>query len=156
MVERSTSGVSGYQAVGRVAAAGSSTSSRSYQLRDAEAGTLGLSTLYRLRQVDVDGREAFSAVVAVGVGKPTGVAQLDVYPNPAGTAQEARLDFRNLPGGGQLTTYSETGQLVSRALLAENAGRVALPALRAGLYYVMLRDAAGRKVATERLVVSGR
>ena len=45
---------------------------------------------------------------------------------------------------------------MSRALLAENAGRVALPALRAGLYYVMLRDAAGRKVATERLVVSGR
>ena len=143
--------------VGRVPAAGSSTSSRSYQLRDAEAGTLGLSTLYyRLRQVDADGREAFSAVVAVGVGKPMGVAQLEVYPNPAGTAQEARLDFRNLPGGGQLTTYSETGQLVSRALLAENAGRVALPALRAGLYYVVLRDAAGRKVATERLVVSGR
>ena len=101
VVERSTSGVSGYQVVGRVAAAGSSTSSRSYQLRDAEAGTLGLSTFYyRLRQVDADGREAFPAVVAVGVGKPTGVAQLDVYPNPAGTAQEARLDFRNLPGGG--------------------------------------------------------
>ena len=157
VIERSTSGVSGYQAVGRVPAAGSSTSSRSYQLRDAEAGTLGLSTLYyRLRQVDADGREAFSAVVAVGVGKPMGVAQLEVYSNPVGTAQEARLDFRNLPGGGQLTTYSETGQLVSQALLAENAGRVALPALRAGLYYVVLRDAAGRKVATERLVVSGR
>ena len=72
------------------------------------------------------------------------------------TPPAPRLDFRNLPGGGQLTTYSETGQLVSQALLAENAGRVALPALRAGLYCVMLRDAAGRKVATERLVVSGR
>ena len=142
----------------RVAAAGSSTSSRSYQLRDAEAGSLGASTLYyRLRQVDADGREAFSAVVAVAVGKQAGLAQLEVYPNPVGTAEEARLDFRNLPiGGGQLTTYTETGQLVSQVVLAENAGRVALPALKAGLYYVVLRDAAGRKVATERLVVNGR
>ena len=157
VVERSTNGASGYQAVGRVAAAGSS-SSRSYQLRDAEAGALATRLLYyRLRQVDADGREAFSAVVAVAVGKPTGTAQLEVYPNPAATAQEARLNFRDLPtGGGQLTTYAETGQLVSQVLLAETAGRVALPALRAGLYYVVLRDAAGRKVATERLVVSGR
>ena len=157
IVERSTSGESGYQAVGRVAAAGSSTSSRSYQLRDAEAGTLGATTLYyRLRQVDADGREAFSAVVAVVVGKQSALAQLNVYPNPAGTAQEAHLDFRNLTGGGQLTTYAETGQLVSQVLLTESAGRAALPVLKAGLYYVVLRDAAGRKVATERLVVSGR
>ena len=157
VVERSVSGESGYQAVGRVDAAGSSTSRRSYQLRDVEAGALGATMLYyRLRQVDADGREAFSAVVAVAVGKQASLAQLGVYPNPAGTAQEARLDFRNLPGGGQLTTYAETGQLVSQVLLTENAGRVALPVLRAGLYYVVLRDAAGRKVATERLVVSGR
>ncbi len=157
LVERSMTGKDEYQAVGRVAAAGSSNSSRSYQLRDAEAGSLGVSLLYyRLRQVDIDGSETFSPVVAVAVGKPAGVAQLDVYPNPANTAQEARLDFRNLSGGGQLTTYAETGQLVSQVQLAENAGRVALPALKAGLYYVVLRDAAGRKVATERLVVSGR
>jgi hypothetical protein len=157
VVERSASGKSEYQAVGRVAAAGSSSSARSYQLRDAEAGMLGVNMLYyRLRQVDADGSETFSPVVAVAVGKPTGLTQLDVYPNPAGTAQEAHLDFRNLPGGGQLTTYAETGQLVSQVPLAENVGRVALPALKAGLYYVVLRDAAGRKVATQRLVVSGR
>ena len=157
VVERSTNGQNGYQAVGRVAAAGSSSSSRSYQLRDADAGALGVNLLYyRLRQVDANGREAFSAVAAVVVGKQVGTAQFEVYPNPAAAAQEARLDFRNLPaGGGQLTTYTETGQLVSQVLLAETAGRVALPALKAGLYYVVLRDAAGHKVATERLVVSG-
>ena len=156
VVERSATGEQGYQAVGRVAAAGNSTGSLNYQLRDA-AAALGVATLYyRLRQVDADGREAFSAVVAVAVGQQAGAAQLQVYPNPMGNAQEARLDFRNLAGGGQLTTYAETGQLVSQTPLAENAGRVALPALKAGLYYVVLRDANGRKVATERLVVSGR
>ena len=157
VVERSADGKSDYQALGRVAAAGTSTSSRSYQLRDTEAGALGVSTLYyRLRQVDVDGSESFSPVVAVAVGKQAGVAQLAVYPNPAASAQEARLDFHNLPGGGQLSTYTETGQLVSQVPLAESTGRVALPALKAGLYYIVLRDAAGRKVASERLVVSGR
>ena len=158
VVERSANGEKGYQAVGRVAAAGSSSSSRSYQLRDVEAGMLGVNQLYyRLRQVDADGREAFSRVAVVAVGKQAGAAQLDVYPNPAATAQEVRLDFRSLPtGGGQLSTYTETGQLVSQTLLAETAGRVALPALRAGLYYVVLRDTAGHKVATKRLVVNGR
>ena len=156
VVERSANGTL-YQPVGRLTAAGSSSSSRSYQLRDAEAGTLGVNLLYyRQRQVDVDGSETFSPVVAVAVGKLAGVAQLDVYPTPIGTAQEANLDFRNLSGGGQLTTYAENGQLVSQSLLAKNAGRVALPALKAGLYYVVLRDAAGRKVAASRLVVSGR
>ncbi|GAB3731083.1 hypothetical protein GCM10027594_13080 [Hymenobacter agri] len=156
LVERSATGNGEYQAVGRVAAAGSSNSSRSYQLRDAEADALGANILYyRLRQVDVDGSETFSPVVAVSIGKQAGLTQLDVYPNPAGAAQEARLDFRNLPsGGGQLSTYAETGQLVSQVVLTENAGRVALPSLPAGLYYVVLRDAAGRKIATERLVVS--
>ncbi|GAA4055602.1 hypothetical protein GCM10022409_48590 [Hymenobacter glaciei] len=154
VVERSASGESSYEAVGRVAAAGSSTSSRRYQLRDAEAGTLGATRLYyRLRQVDADGQESFSPVVTVG--KSMGVAQLEVYPNPVGTTQEVRLDFHNLSApGGQLTTYAETGQLVSQVLLAETAGRVALPALRAGLYYVVLRDATGQKVAGQRLVVS--
>ncbi|WBA43960.1 hypothetical protein [Hymenobacter canadensis] len=157
VVERLANGSTLYQPVGRLTAAGSSSRRRSYQLRDTEAGTLGVNLLYyRLRQVDVDGSETFSPVVAVAVGKLAGVAQLDVYPTPAGTAQEARLDFRNLPGGGQLTTYAENGQLVSQSQLAGNAGRVALPALGAGLYYVVLRDAAGRKVAAERLVVSGR
>ena len=156
VVERSANGTL-YQPVGRLTAAGSSSSSRSYQLRDAEAGTLGVNLLYyRQRQVDVDGSETFSPVVAVAVGKLAGVAQLDVYPTPTGTAQDAHLDFRNLSGGGQLTTYAENGQLVSQSLLAKNAGRVALPALKAGLYYVVLRDAAGRKVAASRLVVSGR
>ena len=156
VVERSTTGQGEYQPVGRVAAAGSSTSPRSYQLRDAEAGTLGASTLYyRLRQVDADGSESFSPVAAVAVGKSVGLAQLEVYPNPVGTAQEARLNFRSLPsGGGQLSTYAETGQLVHQAQLAGSAGRVALPALRDGLYYIVLRDAAGQKIATERLVVS--
>ncbi len=156
-VERSASGDGGYQAVGRVAAAGSSSSARNYQLRDTEAGALDRATLYyRLRQVDVDGQETFSPVVAVAVGKPAATAQLDVYPNPAPTARAAHVDCRNLPaGGGQLLTYSEAGQLVHQAPLTDAATQqLALPALPAGLYHLVLRDNTGRKVAAQRWVVS--
>ena len=45
-VERSASGDGGYLAVGHVAAAGSSSNARNYQLRDAEASALGRATLY--------------------------------------------------------------------------------------------------------------
>ena len=154
VVERSASGDGSYQPVGRVAAAGTSSSGRAYQFRDAEAGALGVAVLYyRLRQVDADGRETFSPVVSVAVGARAGAAKLDVYPNPAPTAQSVRVDCRNLAAGGQVRVYSELGQLLGQVAVAAEGGRVALPALRPGLYQVVLRDAAGRKVAAQRLVV---
>lgn len=141
--------------MGRVAAAGSSSAHR-YQLRDAEAGYLNVALLYyRLRQVDVDGHEAFSPVVSVAVGKPGASAQLDVYPNPAPMAQAAHLDCRNLPAeGGQLLVYSAIGQLVFAAALPESSAHLALPALTDALYCVVLQDKAGHRLATQRLLVS--
>ena len=110
---------------------------------------------YRLRQVDLDGSESFSPVVLVTVGKTTGLAQLDVYPNPAATATDVRLDYRNLPaGGGRLLVYSETGQVVYLTVLGESGGQAAMTALPEGLYYVVLRDAQGHLLATNRMVVS--
>ena len=91
---------------------------------------------YRLRQVDVEGPEPFSPVVAVAVGKLAATAQLDVYPNLAPTAQAVHLDCRNLPaGGGQLLAYSEAGQLVYQSALIDSATQqLTLPAFSAGLY----------------------
>ena len=155
-VERSLRGDGGYAPVGRVTAAGSSSSAHRYQLHDAEAGHLPAHLLYyRLRQVDVDGHEAFSPVVSVAVGKLAATAQLDVYPNPAPTAQAAYLDYRNLPAeGGMLLAYSQTGQVVYSATLTETSARLTLPTLPGGLYNLVLRNRAGLRLATQRLVVS--
>ena len=157
LVERSVGGDAGYEPVGRVAAAGTSSSPKTYQLRDAEAARLGADVLYyRLRQVDVEGTTAFSPVITVAVGNRLAAApQFDLYPNPAATAQAVRFDISNLPAGGTIQTYSETGQLVSRTVLTEAGQRVVLPALPAGLYHVVLRDAAGQLVVSKRLAVSG-
>ena len=75
-VERSPDGRV-FTAIGTVAAAGRSTSRRTYQLTDvaAPSGT----SYYRLRQVDTDGSFAYSEVRVVQL---TG-AGLTLYPNPA-------------------------------------------------------------------------
>ncbi|WP_460616757.1 T9SS type A sorting domain-containing protein [Hymenobacter ruber] len=157
-VERSVSSEAAFKAVGQVAAAGSSTSPLSYKLRDAEAGTLGVTTLYyRLRQVDNDGTQSFSPVVVVTVGKAVAVPQLEAYPNPASNAQAVQVRFINMPAdGGLVQTYSEMGQLVSQQPVGSATTGLALPGLAPGLYHVVLRDAAGQRLATQRLVVSGR
>ena len=158
VVERSTGGEAAYQAVGQVAAAGASSKARSYQLRDAEAGAQNVATLYyRLRQVDMDGTQAFSPVVALAVGKLTVAAALEVYPNPAADAQVVMVHYPSLPAAGStVQTYSETGQLVSQVPVSEATTRLALPALTPGLYHIVLRDATGKQLATQRLLVSGR
>ncbi|GAB3851966.1 hypothetical protein GCM10028822_19170 [Hymenobacter terrigena] len=156
-VERSTGGESAFEAVGQVAAAGNSTSPLAYKLRDAQAGKMGVATLYyRLRQVDNDGTQTFSPVVVVTVGKAIAVPQFEAYPNPAPDAQTVRVQGHNLPVGSVVQTYSEMGQLVSQQPVGEATTTLVLPKLAPGLYHVVLRDAAGQRLATQRLVVSGR
>ena len=159
VVERSTGGDAAFQAVGQVAAAGNSTSPRAYKLRDAEASRQGVRTLYyRLRQVDLDGQQSFSPVVAVAVAQLLAAApQLEIYPNPAADAQTVMVRCPRLPAtGGTVLTYSQLGQLVSQLPVTEAAARLALPALAPGLYHVVLRDATGQTLATQRLILGGR
>ncbi|GAB3873813.1 hypothetical protein GCM10028824_26020 [Hymenobacter segetis] len=157
-VERAISSEAAFKTVGQVAAAGSSSSPLSYKLRDAEAGTLGVSMLYyRLRQVDTDGTQSFSPVVVVTVGKAVAVPQLEAYPNPAPDAQAVQVRLINMPAGSSMVqTYSEMGQLVSQQPVGEATTGLALPRLAPGLYHVVLRDAAGQRLATQRLVVGSR
>ena len=159
VVERSVGREAAFQAVGQVAAAGNATVVHTYQLRDTEAGAQGVTTLYyRLRQVDNDGKQAFSPLVTVTVGKLTAAAPVvEVYPNPTADAQVVSVHILNLPAGGAMVqTYSQMGQLVSQVPVAEATTRMALPALAPGLYHVVLRSASSQRLATQSLVVSGR
>ena len=158
VVERSTSGEAAFKAVGQVAAAGGSTSPRAYKHRDADAGHLDVTALYyRLRQVDLDGTEAFSPVVVVKVNKAGAAPQFEAYPNPVPGAQAVQVRFVNMPaGGGLVQTYSEMGQLVSQQPIDGTTTGLALPTLAPGLYHLVLCDAVGQRLATQRVVVSGR
>lgn len=96
-VERSADGTT-FERIGTVAAAGSSSAPRAYELLDAQLATGAARLYYRLRQVDLDGTAAYSPVRSIAL---TGAAAgLSLFPNPA-------------PGGAATLTGAQPGTVVT-------------------------------------------
>lgn len=154
VVERATSPQAGFVAVGTVAAAGSSATPHRYTLRDAAAPTRTTS-YYRLRQIDLDGTETLSPVVALAATEAT--AGFALYPNPA-PAGAVTLSFDSpVAEGTTVVIYSPVGQVLRRqpvSAAAEQPATVSTAGLPVGIYHVVLRNAAGQPLGTQRLVVS--
>jgi hypothetical protein len=136
-VERSPNGIL-FSTVGTITAAGSSNLRTEYRFTDSEP-LLGQS-YYRLRQVDIDGREELSITVAVtfqGHGD-----QLLMYPNPANDRLTIELPA-GLSGRVELAVMDNSGRLI-RTIMHQLDGyerRLELPVrwLEPGLYTVALR-----------------
>jgi hypothetical protein len=130
-VERSLDGT-GFAAIGTVAAAGNSSSARTYDLLDAKLPANALTLYYRLRQVDIDGTTSFSPVrVVLLSGKPA--EGLTLAPNPARTTTLA-----GAAAGASVEVYDVLGRLVLTAT-ADAAGTAALvlpEGLATGVYVV--------------------
>ena len=124
-VERSLNGTS-FARIGTVAAAGSSSSARRYELLDAQLPSGAATLYYRLKQVDTDGTSSYSPVRVVGLSGAA--AGLSLYPNPThgGTATLMGV----LPGTA-VTVFDALGRIVTSAA-ADAAGTAAL-VLPAGL-----------------------
>jgi hypothetical protein len=158
VVERSANPIDGFVAVGQVAAAGSSTTTRSYSLPDNGAALQAVTLYYRLRQLDADGTAHLSpvAVLAAGLTK----ASISIYPNPAtaGTQQVTINATADLSAGYSVSVYSTMGQLLStRVVSSEGATApltVSTTGLATGVYHVVLRDAMGQSLSTQRLQVA--
>ena len=77
-----------------------SVATHSYGYTDAETGKAG-SRYYRLRQLDLDGRQHFSpvAVVYFGAAADLAAGRLHAYPNPF--EDEVSFTFASAPGSGQ-------------------------------------------------------
>ena len=138
-VQRSADGAA-YATLGKVAAQGSSSSTREYRFDDSHP-LAGLA-YYRLHQVDRDGTDAFSPVVLV---RSRLLGSEGAYPNP--TTGEV-----NLPAGlspGSYRVLDAVGRVHQQGPTAANA-RLDLRALPAGTFLLELTDAGGRR--TQRLV----
>ncbi|WP_191906476.1 IPT/TIG domain-containing protein [Hymenobacter baengnokdamensis] len=131
VVERSRDGQL-FSQIGQVAGAGSSALPHTYALTDAALPAGSPVVYYRLRQVDIGGRVAYSPVRAVEPGFWPG--GLQVSPNPAA----AQLTVTGIAAQAAVEVYNVTGQLVQRASAdASGTGQVSLPAgLPAGVYLV--------------------
>jgi hypothetical protein len=153
VVERATDPQAGFEVVGQVAAAGTSTAAHQYSLRDATAPT-GLVLYYRLRQVDLGGREQLSPVATLAA---TGLAEgFAIYPNPAGAGPVSLSLPASVVAGTTVAIYSSVGQLLRQQAISSEGqpATLAIAGLPMGIYQVVLRNAAGQKLAAKRLVLS--
>jgi len=125
-VERSADGVH-FAAVGRVAAAGTSTTARAYTYTDAAAPASAL--YYRLHQVDQNGRATYSPVRPARLAATSG---LTLAPNPT---QGGAAHLSGVSPGTAVWVLDTLGQVV-RVTAADQAGTAVLAGLPAGLYLV--------------------
>ncbi|MBF9142260.1 FG-GAP-like repeat-containing protein [Hymenobacter properus] len=149
VVEASADG-STFAAIGELAAAGNSTTVRSYEFLDASATALSASRrYYRLRQVDLDGTTTYSPVVTltrVSAAPATAVKSLDVYPNPFAETLTVALPSAAEPQAVALTLSTLAGRPVyaTRFVLgAAPQALASLPELAAGVYVLRLTTATG-------------
>ncbi|MEO6355231.1 MAG: T9SS type A sorting domain-containing protein [Ferruginibacter sp.] len=134
---RSYDGVD-FTSVTKIKSAGTSNTIKNYSFQDHVSG--GNHVYYRLKQVDNDGKETFSAIVNLSMGVSTGA---DIFPNPfknsfTVTMTSTKTSFATLK------IQNTAGQLVYSKNINLNKGNNSLvitnlPAsLGSGIYYITI------------------
>ena len=115
---------------------------QSYSFVDVEKSKVGVR-YYRLRQVDLDGKETFFGPRTVSFdGKATEGAVMTVYPNPFNSADQLHLNLQSARDGvASLTIVDMTGRIVRQQKVGIVTGSNdvtvdRLNDLKAGLYQV--------------------
>ncbi|MEL6852856.1 MAG: isopeptide-forming domain-containing fimbrial protein, partial [Bacteroidota bacterium] len=147
LVERSMDGQFWLE-VGKVDGAGNSQIEKTYELEDKKVGFIipGNSVFYRLKQVDFDGKFAYSSRIELLFDKDH--ENLVVWPNPfEGSLQVALLgDWQAekmtlIDGAGRIVHVHEVSQTANRQ-------RIQIPGLEslaAGTYYLVVELVNGEK-----------
>ncbi|HEX6333725.1 MAG TPA: proprotein convertase P-domain-containing protein [Flavisolibacter sp.] len=123
------------------AAGGSSAQSLRYNFTDDQLQ--GAYQYYRLRQVDLDGRHAFSNVIMIRDGAVSGTRLHTMFPNPVHDVLNVQVES---PGSGTavLEVADFSGNMISRSSrrLEKGANALALPTahLPAGVYLLVIRQ----------------
>ena len=149
-LERSADGLA-FAEVGRVAAAGTSASTRHYQYLDA-AAPAGAS-YYRLRQVDQDGTLSFAPVVTLTRQSTLGPSALQAFPTAFDSELHVVLPEAAAPQPATVQLLTAAGRPVYSQVVQLGAAPqalAALPALAPGVYLLRVATAAG--ATTQRLV----
>lgn len=137
-VERSTEGRS-FVKMGSVTAAGNSSSASTYHFTDAGVGE-GIYQ-YRLKQVDVDGRFIYSAVITFKVYSDKKVTLL---PNPV----IHHLEVKGITANTPILIYNSGGSIVQTSIWNGNA--IDVSRLSPGMYTVLVR--AGERIIIKKII----
>ncbi|GAB2861311.1 hypothetical protein GCM10027044_21880 [Hymenobacter ruber] len=148
-VERSANGQF-FAEIARVNGQGSTTARHDYATLDT-APLAGLN-YYRLRQVDLDGKFAYSPVATVRFDGKAAAPSLLAYPNPA-TGSGFQLAALNLGGtGGTVRLLDGVGRVVLTQTVAAGSAETTIQpaqALARGLYIATWTTPEGLKLTTK-------
>ncbi|MBC7886894.1 MAG: T9SS type A sorting domain-containing protein [Ferruginibacter sp.] len=102
---------------------------------------------YRIKQVDIDGRSAYSAIVAVIISTK---GDIKIYPNPVNS--RLVIDAANLlPGKHSIRIVNTMGQVVFTQSFTTSGNKtiVDVNGWPAGIYWVEMTDAGHHRLITE-------
>lgn len=138
-IERSSANQD-WEAIGFVKGEGASSLTNHYTFLD-DRPTAGVN-YYRLRQVDFDGMDDFSEVIAIEQAQ-SDFENLTAYPVP--TESEVFVDFElNTPGQVQLSLTDLSGRILSldtyKAIPGTNQVKLDLSSFAPGIYFVQLES----------------
>ena len=136
-VERSTDGQN-FVFAGKVSAAGSATTTKSYAYTD-DASKLKGTVYYRLKLVDKNGSSTYSKVISTPVSSKN--YQLSIYPNPLKSGQDLKLTYVSEKAGtANFQVINSVGKKVINfaSPINEGSNSLSLPLtkLLPGIYYV--------------------
>jgi hypothetical protein len=143
-VERSIDGVSGWQPINSVAAAGNSSTMHHYQAIDQ--APLPIS-FYRLRQTDLNGVHTFSNIVAFLINKEK--TALQVYPNPV--YDQMTIIFPGKADRILLKNISGSDMTIKNISSIAGGIKVKLPELQKGYYWLIIQTA--QQTYTKKIMV---
>jgi hypothetical protein len=133
-IERSLEGKT-YEKIGEILGYGNSNQSRTYSFVDEKPNT-GVN-YYRLRQVDLDGKETVTKAVSVNFSKNT---SMKVYPNIV--KDNLVVDINAVDNTSELTIVNLLGQVVQSKKLENTEGSISIniSGLPNGFYLVRLNS----------------
>ncbi|MEZ4826826.1 MAG: T9SS type A sorting domain-containing protein [Bacteroidia bacterium] len=103
-IERKKEGSEPFESIGKLAAAGVSDHTTGYMFRDAGILRSEKSLIYRIRQVDMDGKFTYSSLAELRVAP--GDFEIMVYPNPA--QDQVMLSIGETTGTDEAGTWAIT------------------------------------------------
>ena len=141
-VEISTVNNATYTKVGTVAAAGNSSTTKSYQF--SYPMQQGVVYYFRLKMVDKDGSFKYSDIRSLSCTK--GKNGIVIAPNPVKT----KFTITGMENGkNSILVYAANGQLVKAQVIAQNLGDVNVSYLAPGLYTVKVTSETGNTVVNK-------
>lgn len=147
IIESSSDGQNFHES-GRVTAAGSSSSAVDYSFTDFNASE-GVH-YYRLRQVDKDGKEAYSKIVKEVIGDRK--SALNIFPNPS--SNKVVVTHEAAAKGDVIKLFSSSGKLLMTKSLEQGSTKTSLEVgnFPKGNYIIQLNHG-GKELVSANLVI---